>query len=311
MSPITTNIKRVVSQTYLNYMFPALVVMVVMFISLLFSETIVMMEKKSRAYFRNLVTPTRGSLFVFATFLTTFLLMIVQLVIILGVSTAVFKVDLIANIFPTVLIVFMIVALFTIIGILIGMVFSSAETSTLTAVSIGAVSLFFSNMILPLESMPFYIMQVARFNPFVLGESVLRKSILFKTNLYNLVMESYASTPISAFLFLLIYLLVFFVILVIVHTFTRKRMLFKHVLRLAPKKEAKVANIIDLSDKDLDPIAKTEALIKKAEEHIKNKEIEEARLIYVSLNELYSMLPTDKKQSYFKKIVEIHKKIEK
>lgn len=308
VSPITTNIKPVVSQTYLNYMFPALVVLVVMFITLLFSETIVMMEKKSRAYFRNLVTPTRESVFLLATFLTTFILMIIQLVIILGVSTAVFQVDLLANILPTLLIIFMIITLFTTIGILIGLVFSSAETSTLAAVSVGAVSLFISNVILPIESMPFYISQIARFNPFVISESLLRKSILFQTGLESLVMENYASTQIPAILFLLLYIILFFIILVVVQILTKKKMLFKHVLRLAPpKKEQKV---IDLSEKDMDPLAKTEALIKEAHEKIKKKDFESARVIYVALNELYTMIPENKKHSYFKKIVDIHKKIE-
>ncbi len=310
VSPITTNIKPVVSQTYLNYMFPALIVLVVMFISLLFSETIVMMEKRSKAYFRNLVTPTRDSLFLLATFLTTFILLSIQLVIILGVSQGVFKVDIIANLLTTLLIVFMIITLFTTIGILIGMVFSSAETSTLAAVSVGAVSLFMSNVILPLESMPLYLMQVARFNPFVISDSLLRKTILFQTGLDELVKETYSITPVSAIFFLLGYIVLFLMVLIVIQIITKRRMLFKHVLRLAPKHVEK-EKVVDVADKGFDPVTKTGALIKAAEEHIKNKEYKEARMIYVNLNELYTMLPADKKQEYFKKIVEIHKQIEK
>lgn len=308
VNPITTNIKPVLSQTYLNYMFPALIVLVVMFISLLFSETIIMMEKNSKAYFRNLITPTKDWLFLFAAFLSTFALILVQLVIIIGVSSAIFQVDILANILPTMLITFLIVTLFTIIGIVVGVLFSSAETSTLAAVSIGAISLFMSNVILPIESMPHTLMMIARFNPYVICESLLRKSLLFQTGFKTLALETYASTPISAFFFLLIYIVFFIIVLAIVNSFTKKHFAFSKVLRLAPKKEDKV---VDLGEEGLDPVSKTELLIKRAHEHIKHKEIEEAKLIYVSLNELYTALPLDKKQDYFKKIVEIHKKIEK
>jgi hypothetical protein len=157
--------------------------------------------------------------------------------------------------------------------------------------------------------MPPYLMQVARFNPFVIGESLLRKTILFQTRLDVLVQETYASTPISAVLFLIMYVILFFIALFSVRVLTKKRMLIKHVLKLAPpKKEQKV---VDISDKDLDPVTKTEALIKEAHEKLAAKDYDTAKLIYVSLNELYTMLPEDKKQTYFKKIVDIHEKIEK
>ena len=266
-----------------------------------------MMEKKSKAYFRNLITPTRDRLFLFAAFLSTFILLIVQLIIILGVSGAIFKVDILANILPTTLIISMIVTLFTLLGIITGVLFSSAETSTLAAVSTGAIFLFMSNVILPIESMPYTLMMIARFNPFVICESLLRKSILFQTDIVALALDSYAGTPLSALFYLTIYILVSVIILIIANSLTKRHLVFKHVLRLAPKKEDKV---IDLGEEGLDPAAKTEFLIKKAHDCIKNNEINEAKLIYVSLNELYTALPPEKKQDYFKKIVEIHKKIE-
>ena len=194
------------------------------------------------------------------------------------------------------------------LGIIIGVLFSSAETSTLAAVSTGAIFLFMSNVILPIESMPHTLMIIARFNPFVICESLLRKSLLFRTDIISLALDTYAGTPISALFFLVIYILISLIVLVTANSLTKKRVVFKHMLRLAPKKEDKV---VGFNEEDLDPIAKTELLIKRAHEHIKNKEINDARLVYVSLNELYTALPLDKKQDYFKKIVEIHKKIEK
>jgi hypothetical protein len=86
VNPITTSIKPVtIEKTYLNYMFPSLVVLVIMFISILLSNTLVMMEKHSPAYFRNFITPTRDIVFILATYLTNVILVFIQLVIILVV----------------------------------------------------------------------------------------------------------------------------------------------------------------------------------------------------------------------------------
>ena len=58
VNPITTKIQPIVAEkTYLNYIFSGLLTLVIMFISILLSTTIVMMEKTSPSYFRNFITP--------------------------------------------------------------------------------------------------------------------------------------------------------------------------------------------------------------------------------------------------------------
>src|SRR3989344_1510697 len=57
-APLITKIEKVGPEgTYLNYMFPALLVLVVMFTSLLLGTTLVMMEKNSPAFLRNYFLP--------------------------------------------------------------------------------------------------------------------------------------------------------------------------------------------------------------------------------------------------------------
>jgi ABC-type uncharacterized transport system permease subunit len=62
---------------------------------------------------------------------------------------------------------------------LVGYLFKSEETVVLATFSIGSLLLFFSGTILPLETLPDYIRSVADMNPFVLGEGVLKKIMLF------------------------------------------------------------------------------------------------------------------------------------
>ena len=67
-APIKTNIKKITTEkTYLGYMFPSLIIMVVMFVSILLGTTLVMMEKHSPAYFRNFMMPVRKITFILNT----------------------------------------------------------------------------------------------------------------------------------------------------------------------------------------------------------------------------------------------------
>jgi ABC-type multidrug transport system permease subunit len=306
VSPIRTTIKPLVSDTYLNYMFPSLICLVVMLVTILFAQTIVMIERRSTAYFRNLVTPTNEWVFVFSNFLTTVILLTVQVFLILGVSIVVFKVDILANFFPTMTILLMIITLFTILGITIGTLFASAETATLAAVSAGSMMLFLSDVILPLESMPAYIQMVARFNPFVIGEHILRNTIIFKIPVLSLFTENYSLGDIPPIFIMLIYIVVTLVILIISHILATRGAVRR---KTAPKKLKKGQIPLETEDLAGDPVEKIETLLKTTNELLNEKEYAKVGLAYVHLNELYARLPNESKKDYFKKIVKIHQEL--
>ncbi|MBR9691531.1 ABC transporter permease [Candidatus Woesearchaeota archaeon] len=207
VNPISTRIKPVATEkSNLNYLFPSLVILVIMFISILLSNTLVMMEKHSPAYFRNFITPTRDIIFILATYLTNVLLVFLQLIIILAISAVFFKAQVLSAIPATILILLLSITFFTFVGMIIGYIFTSEETSTLAAISIGSIFLFLSNVILPLESMPSYVKNIAQFNPFILGESLLRKAIIFQAKFSSLSKELLILFAYSAVLFLIIWL---------------------------------------------------------------------------------------------------------
>ncbi len=232
VNPITTRIKPVTRErSYLNYLFPALVILVIMFISILLGNTLVMMEKHSPAYFRNFITPTRDIIFILATYLTNVILVFLQLIIILLISSVFFKAQILSTIPATILILLLSITFFTFVGMTIGYIFTSEETSTLAAISIGAIFLFLSNVILPLETMPDSIRNAARFNPFVLGESLLRKAIIFQTKFSLLYRD---------ILTLLAYSLVLFLIIWISQKIVRKHLIHKISFHKSkPKKKPK------------------------------------------------------------------------
>ncbi|MBS1266790.1 MAG: hypothetical protein MAG795_00759 [Candidatus Woesearchaeota archaeon] len=309
VQPVKITKEEVVSKTYLNYMFPSIVALVIMLVAILFSSTIVMMEKRSKAYFRNLVVPNPDILYLVANLLSTLILVVLQLILILSVSYFVFDVNVLTNILPTSVILLLITVLFSIIGILIGVAFNSAETGTLAAISITSISLFLSDVILPLESMPLYFIDIARFNPFVISQFLLRRSILFNASLQTIASDSYFISQVSALFLILIYISLFALIIIILNTFIKKHIIRKYVLRIAPKNIGKVVD--DTAGKKLDPVKKIDVLLDEAREMINIRDYKRAHVLYLSINELYTLLPKKKKEEVFDKIVNLQEKIKR
>ncbi|MBR9690363.1 ABC transporter permease, partial [Candidatus Woesearchaeota archaeon] len=180
VSPITTSIETVVAEkSQLDYLFPSLIVLLIMFISILLSSTLIIMEKNSKAYFRNFTTPTSDFVFILATFVTSIALMIVQILVVLVIAGIIFKTPFLQNFFSITLLIFLISSVFVLIGMAIGYMFNTEQTAMIGAISVGALILLTSDIILPIENMPVYVQNLARVSPFVMGSNTLRKVILF------------------------------------------------------------------------------------------------------------------------------------
>src|SRR3989344_5690430 len=185
VSPISTEIKPISAEsTNLSYTFPTLVLLVILFAGLFLGSTSVMEEKTSKAYFRNFITPTKDILFVISQYLSNVMIILLQLLIIFAVMLLITKASLSATLLLNVFIIlFLTGSVFILLGMVIGYLFKSSETANLGAISLGALSLFFSNTILPIETLPGTLREIVQFNPFILGETSLKKIILFNENL--------------------------------------------------------------------------------------------------------------------------------
>ncbi|MEK6940365.1 MAG: ABC transporter permease [Nanoarchaeota archaeon] len=187
VNPINTNIEKLSgSDTHLSFLFPTLLVMVIMFISILLSSTVVMKEKLSPAYFRNFIDPTGELLYMIGTFLTNILLVFFQLFIILIASIFFLKSQFMLLILPLFIMLVLISMVFILIGMLIGYMFKSEETSTLGSIAVASILLLFSNTILPLESIPGILRSIFQYNPFIISEGIIKKIVLFNEPLSTL-----------------------------------------------------------------------------------------------------------------------------
>ncbi|HLD39951.1 MAG TPA: ABC transporter permease [Candidatus Nanoarchaeia archaeon] len=189
-APLVTKIEKVAQEgSYLNYMFPALLVLVVMFSSLLLGTTLVMMEKNSPAFFRNYFLPIKKGTFVVSTYLTTMVITLIQVVIILGVSIIFLKISPL-QLLPVAGALLLSSSVFSFMGMGLGYMFKSEETGTLASISTGSLMLFVSGVVLPLETIsPAARNIISHFNPFVLSESVIREVFIFNAGFSSVWVE--------------------------------------------------------------------------------------------------------------------------
>ncbi len=180
VNPIMTRIKPVLeSKSYLDYTMPSLLVLVVLFMSILLSSTVVMTEKSSRAYFRNYITPIPDMTFLVSIYTTSLVIVFVQSIVLLVIAQLAFGVAIFSNILSILLALLLIASIFILIGMSIGYVFVSEETATLASISLASILLLFSSFLIPLESLSEPIGTIAVYSPFVISENVLRQLLIF------------------------------------------------------------------------------------------------------------------------------------
>ncbi|MBI4148795.1 ABC transporter permease [Candidatus Woesearchaeota archaeon] len=215
VSPITTTIKPLVAEkSYLNYLFPTLIVLVVMFTGLLLTPLLMILEKNSPAALRNDLTPTSPVSHHLATFLTSGGILALQLFVILVIASTFFTTPLTQN-FASILVAgLLLVSCFTLLGMVLGVVFVSEATANLSAVSLSSLLLVASNAIIPLETMPSWLAWAMSANPFVLGYELLRKTVVFQFSLARVWFEVGI---------LLIYCMIFIGVIVVLQERLRKK----------------------------------------------------------------------------------------
>jgi len=220
VSPVTTNIDSVASKkTHLGYMFPTFIILIVMFISLLLAVTVTVREKLSKAFFRNFIMPTSDFLFMVGGYLTNILIIAFQWII-LFIAAIFFLPELKGLIVPMAIVLLIVSTVFILIGMFIGFIFKSEETATLGAISAGTLMLFFSNTILPIETLPVGIREIARFNPFVLSETVLKRIMLFGANFTP---SSFSAISLEIYM-LLCFAVMFFVLAFVAREVVKSRL---------------------------------------------------------------------------------------
>jgi ABC-type multidrug transport system permease subunit len=179
IKPFSTKIQSLTGKKkQFDFLFPSLITLIVMFVSVLVASTLVMKEKGSRAYFRNLIMPRASYTLFTGVLLTSILLTILQVAIIVLLASFFFGIS-VGNIGWLLFVLLFGALLFSTLGMIFGFIFSSEETTTLTAVVSCVLLFLFSSTLIPIESMSPGLASFARINPFVIIEILLRQVLVF------------------------------------------------------------------------------------------------------------------------------------
>jgi ABC-type multidrug transport system permease subunit len=163
--------------------FPVMLTMIIIFISILFSNIITLTEINSKAFRRNLIAPVSKLNYIIGLIITNLIIVSFQVLILLLVAQFSFKINIMDVFGPLFLLIFLMVVLFTCIGMIFALLIRNEQASILTT-TFAALSFFlFSNAVTPLETMPKLAAQIASFNPYVIAGTAFRKNLIFNVPL--------------------------------------------------------------------------------------------------------------------------------
>lgn len=169
--PITASIKEVLPEKkYIELIMPLLVALMLFFGGIFLGSNMVMSEKRSKAYFRNFILPVNKSQFVISTYLTAVIIMIFQVIVLFAILSFVLTPPFSL---PMLLVVFLASSVFILVGMCIGYVSRTAETSVLITIAAILFMLFFSNLVLPVETIA-SLRQLAVYNPLTISNEMIK-----------------------------------------------------------------------------------------------------------------------------------------
>ncbi len=195
-------------------LFPTFLSLIILLSSIILASTMVLKERKSRAYFRNFTTPTSDLTFVFGMYSTSMIIIILQLFILLLGCAILTNLSLGHIAGELALISFLSASVFVLVGMSVGYLFKSDETIILASISIASLFIFFSNIILPTETIVEGFKNVVSYNPLFVLENMFKRVILFNSEI---------TTMLKDFITLIIAGLVFFVLSLIFRKITRRK----------------------------------------------------------------------------------------
>lgn len=204
VSPINTRVEAVsVDSNNRDFIVPTVLSLIGLFGSILLAATIVLRNKKTKAFFRNFMAPVNNFVFVLSVYLACLIIVLVQFVFVFVGIEYILKIDTIPAFAPLALVLFVSLSVFITIGMFIGYLFRSEESVVFSSMIIAALLMFFSNIILPLENITGKAFQVLNYNPLVLSDLALKKIMLFGFGLDSIYLELGVLVGFFVFFFLL------------------------------------------------------------------------------------------------------------
>ncbi|MFH1053353.1 MAG: ABC transporter permease [Candidatus Woesearchaeota archaeon] len=204
--PIVTDFEPILKEKMnIQLIFPLILVLIIMFIALLSSNIMALMEINSRAYQRNLIAPVNNMLYIFGLIITSVIIIFIQICVLFIVAQTRFQINVSNAFWQLSFISLLLIIIFVILGMIFAYSIKSSQSSILVTTFILLIFFLFSNTISTIEAMPKLAQIISNSNPLVIGEIIFKQIQLFGAGIGGLMPE---------ILSLVIYILILLMILV-------------------------------------------------------------------------------------------------
>lgn len=198
-------------QIYL--LFPIVLPIIIIFISMLFSNIIVLEEMHSSAQIRNFIMPIKDTMLILGFWLTAFGIIWVQVCMIMMYAHFKLDIPILEQLIPVVVVSSLLIGLFVLLGMIIALISATKENSILITTFVSVGCFFFSNTLVPIQTMQPIISILVSLNPAVIAATIYRRTLFFGLGLRE-------SLPEVALL--LLYVIVMFGVLIYIMHYYRQ-----------------------------------------------------------------------------------------
>lgn len=222
-SPVNFVGKQIVEDknSHINSHLPVLFTTLICILAMFFSANLVYIDKTNKAHVRNILTKVNSIKYVLANIITVTTIVFVQIGVIIWLYSLVFLRNAILIYLPKLLLIaFISIILFTLIGMIIGYLAKSQNGYYIYLVLFIFYFLIGSGKLIPLELISNKIIRNVLFygNPYSFAEVLFRKILLFKEPLSSVYFE-------LASIFAMVFIFVF--ICYLLESFQKKRFVYR------------------------------------------------------------------------------------
>jgi ABC-type multidrug transport system permease subunit len=164
-------------------MFPLIIPIIIVFLSVLFSNIIMIDEIYSSAQLRNFILPLHDIYILIGFFITNFIIVSFQLGILFLFAHFSLDIPVLDNLGFILLFTFLLSSVYVLIGMIIAYASSSKENSILVSTFVTVGSFFLSDALVPLELMEPMVAFIVALNPLVIAESGFRMVLFHNAGL--------------------------------------------------------------------------------------------------------------------------------
>lgn len=208
LQPIKTEIRPIASSnSRFVVLFPIILAFMMMISSTVVGASLVSFHRQNPGSVRDQLLPIHPASQLWALFLTVASLMMTQSFLGLGLAALLIGPGVVPGLASASAAILSIVWVFGWIGMALGMLFITEQGAVMGGIALTTVLFILSDALFPMEAMPTLVAMAAGSNPFVLGEIMIKKALIYHSPFMNLLPALVWMALIGSCCMILVYLL--------------------------------------------------------------------------------------------------------